>query len=76
MIMIHLNLNGANLKVEILRDHCTGHGRCFDLAPEVFGENELGEGFVKVEDIPANLRDLALEGVVNCPEQAIRIIED
>jgi ferredoxin len=60
------------LHVEIDSTKCTGHGRCYTVAPGVFGCDDEGFGLVigggEVDDA---LRAEALRGVDACPEQAI-----
>ena len=34
------------MRARIDNDKCTGHGRCYTLAPEVFGEDDEGYGTV------------------------------
>jgi ferredoxin len=56
-------------------DACTGHGRCYSLAPDFYEPDEDGycrdpSGLVAVE-----LEDAARRGAVNCPEDAIAVIE-
>ena len=34
------------MKVKIDSEQCQGHGRCYDLAPDVFGDDEEGYGKV------------------------------
>ena len=34
------------MKVQIDSDRCRGHGRCYDLAPDLFGADEEGYGQV------------------------------
>jgi len=63
------------VKVRIDTEACTGHGRCYALAPEVFDSDERGYGFVISEELSDDLRDKALIGVQNCPEQAISIVD-
>lgn len=63
------------MKVHIDREICTGHGRCYVLAPEVFESDDDGYGMVIVEEVPAGLEDAARRGVANCPESAISIEE-
>ena len=64
------------MKVRIDSERCHGHGRCYDLAPELFGDDEegygtvLGDGTVK----PDQEKDARL-AVANCPERAIELIE-
>ncbi|WP_437773582.1 ferredoxin [Arthrobacter sp. KNU40] len=64
------------LRVE---DHlCTGHGRCYSRAPEVFQSDDDGFCDSRDEDrviAPALERD-ARVGVRACPERAITILED
>ncbi len=65
---------GGNVRVVIDADRCQGHGRCFNLAPDVFGFDELGNGVVLVAE-PADERTqrLANLAAVNCPEHAISV---
>jgi ferredoxin len=63
------------VKVRIDAEACTGHGRCYSLAPEVFDSDETGHGFVISDELSEDLRPQALIGVQNCPEQAISIVE-
>jgi ferredoxin len=57
---------------------CTGHGRCYRLAPEVLSADD--EGYVSVRgepiEFPKDRRELAEEIVGTCPEQAISLIDD
>lgn len=64
------------MKVRIDTELCTGHGRCYSLAPEVFEPDDLGHGRVILDDVPEELRSRAELGMKNCPEQAISISED
>jgi ferredoxin len=52
---------------------CVGHGRCYVLAPEVFGEDERGHCVVTAEEISDELAEEARKGERNCPESAIRV---
>jgi ferredoxin len=53
---------------------CQGHGRCYDLAPDVFEPDERGHVDVAVlGDLPAVLQPDARIGVRNCPESALRL---
>jgi ferredoxin len=63
------------VKVRIDTDACTGHGRCYTLAPEVFDSDDSGHGFVISEELSDELRAKAMVGVQNCPEQAISIVD-
>ena len=52
---------------------CTGHGRCYVLGPDVFGEDEAGHCVLRVTEVPVRLADQARAGEQNCPEQAISL---
>jgi ferredoxin len=63
--------------VQIDSDKCQGHGRCYDLAGDVFTDDEEGNGQVIGDGVvsPANEESARL-AVANCPENAISIIEE
>jgi ferredoxin len=66
----------ALVKLSIDAGLCQGHGRCYDLAPGLFGDDEEGYGKVLGDGIvPSSAIDDARRSVLNCPEQAIRLIE-
>ena len=58
-------------RVSVDADRCTGHGRCYSLAPDVFDADEAGRCVVLVEDVSAELEPQAKTGEQNCPEEAI-----
>jgi ferredoxin len=63
------------VKVQIDPERCQGHGRCYDLAPSLFGDDEEGYGQVLGDGTvsPDQEREARL-AVVNCPEHAIEVI--
>jgi ferredoxin len=61
------------MKVTVDENLCTGHGRCYALAPDVFGADDYGHCVVLVPDPPAELEAQARTGADNCPERAITI---
>ena len=63
------------MKVRIDPELCSGHGRCYSLAPEVFDADDEGYGTVRHAEVPAGLEDRARQGARNCPERAITIEE-
>jgi ferredoxin len=63
------------VRVRIDPDACTGHGRCYSLAPDVFEPDDYGHGKVIVDEVPDELRAKAELGVQNCPEHAISVEE-
>jgi ferredoxin len=60
--------------VEIDASRCQGHGRCYDLAPGLFGEDDEGYGQVLGDGaVPADAESEARRAAANCPERAIEI---
>ena len=64
------------MKVRIDKDVCTGHGRCYTVASEVFDADDDGYGVVIAEDVPADLEAKARLGASTCPEGAITLVEE
>ena len=61
------------MHVSIDRSLCSGHGRCFSLAPEVFDCDDEGFSVLRAETVTADLEPAARLGAGGCPEQAITI---
>jgi ferredoxin len=62
------------MNVVIDHDRCSGHGRCYVVAPSVFVDDEAGYGQVRTDvalgqDLLADARRAADA----CPEQAITV---
>lgn len=56
-------------------DQCTGHGRCYTLAPAVYEADEDGYCATRSVHVPPDLEQQAIVGVRSCPERAIRVAE-
>jgi ferredoxin len=54
-------------------DRCVGHGRCYTLAPDVFGADEVGHSIVRVENVSGEIEAQAADAEQNCPEGAITL---
>jgi ferredoxin len=65
--------NDAAVKVVIDYDSCTGHGRCYRVAPAIFEADEDERGRVRVPLVPTDESELLDRAVKLCPEQAIRV---
>jgi ferredoxin len=66
----------AGVKIQIDAGACQGHGRCYDLAPSLFGDDEEGYGKVLGDGVvPPEKEDDARRAQLNCPEHAISLIE-
>jgi ferredoxin len=63
------------MKAKVDPEKCQGHARCFQIAPEVFHQDEDGYSFTTDEDVPVELEEKVREAVLNCPESAISIVE-
>jgi len=64
------------MRLRIDADACTGHGRCYVLAPEVFEPDDEGHSVALHDQIPQELVDKAQLAAANCPESAISITDD
>lgn len=64
------------MRVRVDLEVCVGHGRCYELAPDVFGEDERGHARLLVETVPEGLESQARAAMWNCPEHAIEVDED
>ncbi|MEU8117958.1 ferredoxin [Spirillospora sp. NPDC049024] len=63
------------MKVQIDPKRCQGHGRCYDLAPGLFGEDDEGYGVVLGDGVvPEGAEQEARLAVANCPERAIDVL--
>ena len=65
------------MKLHIDPKVCQGHGRCYDLAPALFGEDDEGYGTVLGDGTvsPGQVHDARL-AVSNCPERAVELVEE
>jgi ferredoxin len=65
------------MKIKIDHALCSGHGRCWEYAREVYDldDNGYNKDRGKTLDVPPGKEEAARLGAANCPEQAIQIIE-
>lgn len=61
------------MKVHVDSALCVGHGRCYEIAPEVFDDDERGHCVLRLETVPSEHEDTARRAEANCPERAISI---
>lgn len=63
------------MKIIADQSKCTGHGRCYALAPDLFDADEEGYVVVAALEIVEGTpqADLAARAVRNCPESALRL---
>lgn len=64
------------MKLHINPDRCQGHGRCYYLAPDLFGEDREGYGqILGAGAVPHDKQRGARLAAANCPERAIDLLE-
>jgi ferredoxin len=64
-------------RVQIDAGRCQGHGRCYDLAPDLFGEDEDGYGTVLGDgSVAPERQEDAWMAAANCPESAVAVLEE
>ena len=61
------------MKVVVDLGVCVGHGRCYELAPEVFDEDERGYCVLRVATPAPEIEAKARRAAANCPENAIAV---
>lgn len=64
------------MRIEVDPALCTGHGRCYSLAPTVFESDEDGYCATRSLAVPPEQEAAAMLGARNCPERAITVITD
>lgn len=70
-----MSREGVRVRIVLDAAACTGHGRCYALAPEVFDADDLGHCVI-LDPEPAGEREApAVRAVSSCPEQALSIEE-
>jgi ferredoxin len=66
------------VKILVDPEQCTGHGRCYSVAPDLLTYDD--EGYVSVRgeaiDVPADQVEFAEEAEGSCPEGAISLSGD
>ena len=59
------------MKVKVNQDACIGCGACLAIAEDLFEMNEDGLSQVKVDVVPEDKKDQAMEALESCPTGAI-----
>jgi ferredoxin len=64
------------MKIGVDNHMCSGHARCYAVAPEIFTIDEYGYCNIgSSKDVDAGDEQLALEGIEVCPEGALRVVD-
>lgn len=61
------------MKILLDESACQGHGRCYEIAPEVFTDDDRGHCRLVAADVSGRLADLASAAARACPEDAITV---
>ncbi len=70
------HIHSRFVKIVLDAQRCTGHGRCYSLAPELFDSDDEGHSVVLTPDVPEGLESQARLAAENCPETCISLVED
>ena len=70
-----MTLTLANLRLDVDRIKCDGHGLCAEVLPELVGLDEWGYPILRDGAVPAGLMGHARRAVVDCPVLALRLRE-
>jgi ferredoxin len=66
------------VRLTVDADRCTGHGRCYSLAPDLLTYDD--EGYVTIRgqavEVPAEQVTVAENAVASCPERAVALIRE
>jgi ferredoxin len=54
---------------------CVGHGRCYEIAPAVFGDDDRGHCVVLAAEVAPEHQEAVRKAEANCPERAIALEE-
>jgi ferredoxin len=64
------------MKVTVSAELCSGHGRCYALAPDVYAPDDEGYNSARGEtlEVADDRAQNAARGARGCPEQAITVV--
>lgn len=64
------------MKIVVDRTVCAGHALCALRAPRVYVLDEDGYCASHGQSVPPELAEEAAQGAANCPERAIKLVEE
>jgi ferredoxin len=64
------------VRIQLNRNICSGHARCNEHGPDVYGLDEMGYCKLRSEHVPPGLEEQARDGAANCPEGALTLIDE
>ena len=65
------------MKISVDGTRCTGHGRCYTLAPDLLSYDDDGYVTIRgqVVDVPVGSVEAARDAAASCPERAVELLE-
>jgi ferredoxin len=63
----------VTFRIHLDDELCTGHGRCYALAPALFDSDDAGRSVLLAEEVDDEHRAAAEAAAANCPERAISL---
>jgi len=63
------------MRVDIQREKCSGHARCYAVSPELFPIDDAGYSALVGHEVLPGDEGLTRAGVAACPERALFIEE-
>ena len=65
------------MRIRVDGEKCQGHNRCWDIAPDLFDIDEMGNAHEKNDGVvPPELEEKARLAIANCPERAIFTVRE
>lgn len=61
------------MHISIDPDLCTGHGRCYVVAPDLVEPDDEGRGLVRSAEVPERMETQARTAAGSCPERAVEL---
>lgn len=63
----------GSMKLSVDTAKCSGHARCYAVAPEVFDIDDLGYAVPLDAEVSEPVDEKIIAGVAACPERAIHL---
>ena len=65
------------MRIRVDGEKCQGHNRCWDIVPELFDIDEMGNAHEKNDGVVRQeLEEKARLAIANCPERAIFTVRE
>jgi ferredoxin len=64
------------VKIKLDSDRCVGHAQCYAVNTDMFPLDDAGYSTLQAHSVRPEDADVARDGVMACPEQALILEED